>query len=251
MVELAGVEAGSQMFKMLLRRAEQAAQQVKGGSAEYPLISQVAIALGGMIVAGTIGSAATIALQPDPRIPDDQMHVFEQMGKDLHESVELQKKNTEFYGILQDEPAFRELKVLDGPSRTQLYSIPRSEFGARSGLWTGDDERVSPTVESRTAVWDVILIKPALIAQERRWTFAKDGIEFTALMTDKAILNAIHDKTLPIRIAEGVAMKIEFTYRERREGEVWLPVPGSRKVRRVLSPLPPVSSGPLFAAGLP
>lgn len=250
-VELAGVEAGSQMFKMLLRRAEEAARQVKKGSSEYPLISQAAIALGGMVVAGTIGSVATIALQPDPRIPSDQMDVFEQMGRDLRESTEMQKKNTEFYGILQDEPAFQELKILGGPSRVPLYSVPRSEFATRSGIWADDDEQLTPILESRTAVWDVILIKPALIAEERRWTFAKDGLEFTALMTDKAVLNAIHDKTLPIRIAEGVAMKIEVVYRERRDGDAWLPVPGSRKVKRVLSPLPPTSSGPLFTAGSP
>ena len=199
-----------------------------------------------------MGALATIALQPDPRIQPDQMKVFEKMGRDLEESVELQRRNSDFYGILQDEPAFSAIHVQDGVSRTTIYKVPRSEFATRSGVWSGDEEVQLSTTEPRAAVWDVVLIKPALIAEERRWTFAKDGIEFTALMTDKAILSAIHEKTLPISVAEGVAMKIEVTYRERDEGGIWIPVAGSRKVKRVISPRPrPAPAGPLFTASSP
>jgi hypothetical protein len=49
-------------------------------------------------------------------------------------------------------------------------------------------------------------------------------------------------------MAEGIPMKIEIQYRERFDGKVWLPVPGSHRVKRVLSPLPNLASGPLFSA---
>lgn len=149
---------------------------------------------------------------------------------------------------MQDEPAFSQLDVLRGYDRQPVYKVPRSEFAERSGMWSGDEGEVIEAVETRRATWDVILVKPALVPEERRWTFARDGLEFSALMTDKAVLQAIHDKTLPIQVAEGVPMRLEIQYRERFDGKVWLPISGSHRVKKVLSPRPPVASGPLFAA---
>jgi hypothetical protein len=129
-----------------------------------------------------------------------------------------------------------------------MYSIPKAEFAERSGLWSGDsDEAPTPATETRTATWDVILIKPVLVPEPRRWGFARDGIEFSALMSDKSFLDAIHNNTLPVRMAEGIRMKLEVKYREHFDGEAWIPVPYSHKVSRVLDPLPPISPTPLFA----
>lgn len=251
-IELVGVEPGSQMFKLALRKLEDAAGRVKAGSDEFPLVSKAAMTLGGLIGGTMIVVTLTNEITPDPRIPPDQMAVFEEMRQSLAESVELQRESARFWGIMQDEPAFQRVDVLRGSDRKPIYQVPRSEFAERSGLWSGDSGDVDANVETRRATWDVILVKPALVPEERRWTFARDGLEFSALMQDKAVLQAIHDKTLPIQVAEGIAMKIEVQYRERFDGRAWLPVPGSHRVKRVLSPLPPQSSGPLFgAAGRP
>lgn len=247
-VELVGVEPGSQVFKLALRKMEDAAQSVKRGAEEFPLVSKAAMTLGGLIGGTMMMVSITNAMTPDPRIPADQMAVFEEMNRNLAESVDLQRESARFWGIMQDEPAFEQLDVLRGFDRQPVYQVPRGEFAERSGLWSGDDTDVTATVETRRATWDVILVKPALVPEERRWTFAREGLEFSALMTDKAILQAIHDKTLPIQVAEGIAMKIEVQYRERLDGKAWLPVPGSHRVKRVLSPLPPQDSGPLFPA---
>lgn len=250
-VELVGVEPGSHIFKLALRKLEDAAQRVKAGADEFPLVSKAAMTLGGLIGGTMIMVSITNSMTPDPRIPDDQMAVFEEMNRNLAESVELQRESARFWGIMQDEPAFDRLDVLRGYDRAPVYQIPRSEFAERSGIWSGDSELDTPTVETRRATWDVILVKPTLVPEERRWTFAREGLEFSALMTDKAILQAIHDKTLPIQMAEGIAMKIEVQYRERFDGKAWLPVSGSHRVRRVLHPVPgslPPESTPLFAA---
>lgn len=247
-VELVGVEPGSQMFKLALRKLEGHASRLKEGGSEFPLISKAAMALGGLIGSTVVIVSITNAMTPDPRIPDDQMTVFRNMEKELAESVDLQRESVKFWGIMQDEPAFNRLDVLNGHDRSPVYQVPRSEFAERSGLWSGDESQVVAAVETRRATWDVILVKPVLVPEERRWTFARDGLEFSALMTDKAILQAIHDKTLPLQMAEGIPMKIEVQYRERFDGNVWLPVPGSHRVKRVLAPLPRVGSGPLFAA---
>lgn len=232
-VELIGVEHGSQLFKLALRNA---AERIKAGGKEYPLIKKAAIQLGGLIGSTVVIVSITNAITPDPRIPKDQMAVFQQMEKDMAASVDLQRQSAKFWGIMQDEPAFERVDVLRGFDRTPIYQVPRSEFAERSGVWSDEGAELTATVERRTATWDVILVKPVLVPEQRRWTFARDGLEFSALMTDKAVLQAIHDRTLPLQLAEGVTMKIEIQYRERFDGKVWLPVPGSHRVRRVISP---------------
>ena len=248
-VELVGVEPGSQLFRLALRKLEDAAERVKKGGEEYPLVSKTALALAALIGSTVIGTAITHELTPDPRIPPDQMAVFEKMENEMAQSLELQRESARFWGVMQDEPAFDRLDVLRGADREPFYQIPRGEFAERSGMWSGDAEEQSTQVETRRTTWDVILVKPVLVPEPRRWTFARDGLEFSALMTDKSILQAIHDKTLPIQMAEGISMKVEVQYRERFDGKAWLPVPGSHRIRRVLHPLPYLApdSAPLFS----
>lgn len=245
-VKLVGVEDASQGFRLFLKRLEGHAERVKSGADEYPLISKAAMALA-TLVGGTL---VVNAITPDGRIPDDQMETLEEIRELLEESVEIQKLNQKYYGILQDEPAIDSAKLLEGKTRRVVYDVPRVEFAPRSGLWTGDDEPTDDVIESRQAVWDVVLIRPVAVPEPRNWRFARDGLEFSATMKDKAILQAIHDKTLPIQLAEGVTMKIYVTYRERREGSAWVPVPGSHVVKEVLEPRPKIAlpSGGLFAA---
>jgi hypothetical protein len=244
-VELVGVEPGSQMFKLALRNA---AERVRAGADRFPLFKRAAITLGPLIGTTLLTVTITNLITPDPRIPADQMAVFDEMSRNMAASVELQRQSARFWGITQDEPAFNGVDVLSGHDRTLVYQVPRSEFAERSGIWSGDAAEVTALVERRTATWDVILVKPVLVPEQRRWTFARDGLEFSALMTDKSVLQAIHDRTLPLQIAEGVTMKIEVQYRERFDGKAWLPVPGSHRVKRVISPRAEPSLAGLFSA---
>lgn len=243
-VELVGVEPGSQMFKLALRDV---AKRIKSGAGKFPLFKRWAITLGPLIGSTVLVVTVDNLITPDPRIPDDQMVVFEEMNRNMAESVQLQRDSARFWGIMQDEPAFGGLFVLNPLDRSPVYEVPRGEFAERSGIWTGDSEVVA-TVERRIATWDVILVKPVLVPEQRRWTFARDGLEFSALMTDKTVLQAIHDRTLPLQLAEGVQMKIEVQYRERWDGKVWIPVSGSHRVKRVISPRAEPALVGLFAA---
>lgn len=245
-VELVGVEPGSNKFRMILRKAHRTLEEISAGADEYPIYKKAAMALGGLVCGTVIVVGITNSLTPDPRIPPDQMAVFQQMNERMAESVELQRQSARFWGITQDEPAFHRVQVLSGQGRVVMFDVPRTEFAARSGVWGDEESDIEQLVERRSATWDVILVKPVLVPERRRWTFARDGLEFSALMTDKSVLQAIHDKTLPLQIAEGVAMKIEVGYRERFDGRAWLPVPGSHRVKRVISPRPQGTSLPLF-----
>lgn len=249
-IELVGVEKGSQTFLFGMRKIGQFGADVLDGMSEFPLVKKAVIALGGLITSTTIVVGVTNALTPDPRIPDDQMVVFEETRDLLKQSVELQQEQMRFFGALQNEPAYDRIDVLND-ERALVYSVPRDQFAARSGLWLDEAEPFKPIVEFRKATWDVVLIKPVLIPEPRRWRFAREGLEFSALMQDPEVLEAIHNRTLPVQVAEGVMMKVEVNYKELYDGKVWIPVAGSHKIKRVLHPLSPVSLGPLFSPDAP
>jgi len=72
-----------------------------------------------------------------------------------------------------------------------------------------------------------------------------DTVEAIARAAGKAVLEAIQNRSLSIPFAEGVMMKIEVSYKERKDGNLWRVVAGTRRVNRVLSPritLPPPGS---------
>lgn len=246
-VGLVGVEHGSDIFKFSLRKINTFCEEVKGGAEEFPLISKAALSLAGLVGGTVLATTINNAITPDPRIPNDQMAIFEKQTQLMEESVQLQKDQMRYYGILHGETAIKSVEIIRPYDRQIIYRIPRNEFAERSGLWDGNAEiKDSPKFETRTAVWDVILIKAVLVPEQRRWGFAKDGIEFSALMTDRNFLEAIHARSLRVDMAEGIRMKIEVKYREEYNGQFWIPVPSSHRVTRVIEPLPPMPPSPLF-----
>ncbi len=242
-VELVGVEHGSQRFKQVFRFLEDAAEAFEEGGKEYPLIFKHSKAL-----AKLIGGGILMAILINAIVPDDQKEILEEIRDLLSDDPEVQQRSEEFYGTLQDEPSIAGVEIYEGDSKLPIYSVSRSEFAKKSGLFqVVSDDTQDDRVEQRVATWDVILIRPVLVGKPRRWTFAKDGLEFSAEMTDKAVLAAIREKTLTIPFAEGVMMKIDVTYTEEFDGSVWRPIAKSRKVTRVVSPRVSLPPGALFA----
>lgn len=238
-IDLVGVEEGSQIFKFALRRI---------GQASIPDVKKYAMIGAGMVTSAAIGALVTNVLTPDPRIPSDQMKVFNEISQKMSESVDLQRQSMRFYGVLQDEPAYDAIDVKESGKPAPLFVVPRTEFAARSGVWMPEEPKKILT-ETRIATWDVVLIKPVLMPTARRWRFAREGLEFSALMEDQNILDAIHNQTLPLKLAEGIAMKVEIHYREEFDGKNWLPIAGSHKVKRVISPvLSSPEAPPLFSS---
>lgn len=246
-IGLAGVADGSDIFRFSIfaRRAENIAEQIVAGSSDYPLVSKAVLSLAGMIGGTILVTTLGDALTPDPRIPDDQMAVFEEQKELLAQSVELQRQQMRFYGILAREPAFERIDVIRPFDERTIYSIPSDQFAERSGVW-GDEVVPTTTTRPKTATWDVVLLRATLVNEPTRWRFVREGLEFSARMEDRLFLDALHNKTLPIQMAEGIEMRIEVSYREAMNGSAWLPVPGSHRVVRVLSPLPPAPTVPLF-----
>lgn len=252
-VGLAGVEDGSDIFKFVLRSCEDFGESLLEGVSEYPLVSKAAITLGGLIASSMIVIGLQNEFSDDLQLPIEQMRVFEENNQLLRESNELRKREMEFYGILQEEPAYKRIDFIRPYGGGSVHSVPREEFASRSGLWLGESDAVSdPSTQTITETWNVVLIKATLVPEPRRWRFAKDGIEFSALVKDQTFLDAIHDRTLPVTLAEGIRMKVEVKYREEYAEGGWIPVVGSHRVTKVLNPLPPGAPIPLFPnAGSP
>lgn len=114
--------------------------------------------------------------------------------------------------------------------------IPKSQFPEKSGLWSEQIE--GSTEKTVTAIWTVVLVKPTLDHRPRNWRFARDGVEFSAKMTDRSFLEAIPAGRVPITLQEGIMMVIEVQYTERLNGQIWEYVPSTRKVTKVVSPRP-------------
>lgn len=247
-VELTEVEHGSQRFKQILRRIDDFGKTLDDGVQEYPYIWKHGKALAGCIVGAIIIAGVTVEMTPTPHAPPEEMELLKQIRDELKDDMNLRRSSQSFYGVLQEEPSFSRLQIYEGDTDVPLYSVPRAEFAERSGLFQVGEDQPEIREKQRLATWDVILVKPVLVGKQRRWTFARDGIEFSALMTDKNVLNALHDRTLAIPFAEGVMMQIEVSYRERLEGDVWLPVGDTRKVTKVLSPRVPAGPTPLLAS---
>lgn len=247
-VELVGVEHGSQRFKQVFRLLEDAAESIDEGGTEYPLIWKHTKSLAKCIAGAILVAVVANQVTSNPGLPDEQMQVFEDIRDLLQKDWDFNQRGQDFYGILQDEPAFKVVEVYEGNNTEPTYIVPRSEFAFKSGLFDSGLDTPEVEQEDRVGTLDVVLIKPVLVAKPRRWTFARDGSEFSAEMNDKAVLEAIQNKTLKIPFAEGVTMKIEVAYKERKSGDTWIPVKGTMKVTKVLSPrvtLPP--PGTLFA----
>lgn len=241
-VELSGVEPGSQRFKQALRFLEDMAEAVEEGGQDYPLIFQHTKALAKLICGGILMAAVLHQV-----MPDDHLKVLEEIRDGLKNNPEVQRHSQDFYETLQNEPTIAKVEVYEGNAEFPTYSVPRAEFAFKSGFF-GGASLASPEdrEEDRIATWDVVLIRPVLVGKPRRWTFAREGVEFSATMADQAVLEAVRDKTLPIPFAEGVMMKIEVIYKERFDGAVWRPIAKTRTVRRVLSPRITLPPGALF-----
>lgn len=246
-VELVGVEAGSQRFKQVFRLVEGFANALEEGGQEYPLIWKHTKALAKCVAGGVLLAGIANEMAPDVRLPDDQMAVFEEIRDLLRSDPTMDRSRHDFFETLHEEPAISLVEVYEEGADKPLYSVSRSEFSFKAGLFDIEDEIEELREEDRYHTWDVVLIRPVLVSTPRRWTFARDGVEFSALMADPTVLEAIQLKTLDIPFAEGVTMKIEVTYREHYDGKTWRPINKSRKVTKVLSPRITLPPGALFA----
>ena len=233
-IEIAGVEMGSTRFPQLLRFLEIQAQAIGEGLSEYPYLKGIAAASALTIIGAVSGSVADAILQPSEqviRLSDEDRATLEKISQ----STSVKQASRRFYKTLEQDSAITGVGVADSwDQRKPDIIIPRSEFPARSGLWDAADQ--VPEERKITDIWDVVLVKPALLSKPHAWTFSRDGLTFNAQMHDANFLSALKDGRVPLTLQEGVIMRVEVEYIEKQDGQIWSTDPRSRRIVKVLSP---------------
>lgn len=193
---------------------------------EVPNIKKL-VALNVLILPGAVVGGLTVNVLSSPPSIEEQVVSRDPQVKDRVQS---------FYKTVNSDPAIKRVVIKETADGPPIMSVGRAEFAERSGLW---ESQVEDAQEKRAiAEWDVVVTHPVALGRPLTWGFMRDGLPFRAKMKDEKFLAAIRSGTLPITIQEGVVMKVQVSYLQRLEGQLWIPVKGSYRIDEVISPAP-------------
>lgn len=227
-IDLISAEPACLRFSTILKFVDQTVMGSLADALEpYPKIKQF-VALNVIGLPGAVAAGLLVAFADDTDAHEKQQRVAE--------SEEVQRPVREFYQTIRNEPAIKRVVVKEYPDGPPVTIVERSDFDSQSGLWELEEE----DEPDRDAIreWDVVVTHPVSIAKPLTWGFMRDGLPFRAKMVDPVFLNAIRDGGLPIKVQEGVEMTVRLKFKERREGQVWIPIPGTYRIEEVISPKP-------------
>lgn len=241
-VELLGRTEGS--LKQWLRIVDDHLATANAGADEYPYLKKAAIGLAIAVATSGLSTFIQESFTPDVQevsLSSRDRQLLESMTKVIREDENTARSSQRFYRALERDPAITNVIVKNGRTDTPLVTINRAEFAIRGGLYSAAQEEKAE--EYKREVWSVVLMQAPFYASSKRWRFSRDGVPFSATMTDAIFLQAIVDGTIPISLRAGVRLEVEVEWRQRQQGAVWVYMPGTRRITRVLSPRPG-SSGP-------
>lgn len=222
-VSLISAEPACIRFKTVLQFIE---NKVMAPTAEaldpYPRLKTF-LALNILALPGTLGIGLAIeALKPDEKT------------EAARNSPVVQQHVQNFYKTVQRDSAIKRVVVRERADGPAVISVDKAEFAERSGLW--EPQPADDGDRQGGGIWTVVVTHPVAIAKPLTWGFMRDGLPFRAKMVDQKFLAAVKDGSLPITLQEGVTMRIRLSYREKLEGQLWVPVQGTYRVEEVISP---------------
>jgi hypothetical protein len=191
------------------------------------------------IVAPLVAIATAFAMAPANHLGEDLTeYVLEQVGHEdgmsdadaqkIAEKVVAVQRNQvaqehkrEMYRQLEREPAIKGVGATPIPTERPAKIVTRPEFGTRADMGRIEES----TTDSRT-IWKydypVVLVRPVLKAEERRWRFQHGDREFSATMKDKEFLDVIGSGHTGLELGEGLEMRIDLRIKEEKVGGVWV-----------------------------
>ncbi|BAK65336.1 hypothetical protein SLG_06610 [Sphingobium sp. SYK-6] len=237
-LEIIGNERGSLRFPQIIKFIEQGIADVDAAWQQYPYIRKAVIGSAHVLATGVVGGLIAASLAPEVQkveLTEGGQAAKSEMEAKISESTSVQTASRKFYQIVERDPAITGVGVAQSREEEPVI-VPRSEFHARSGLWSIEEDP-APAHE-KIDEWDVVLLRAPFSHKRLPWQFSRDGLTFSALMDDAQFLLAVKEGRVPINLQEGVVMRIRLAYSERLEGQVWKTEPKSRRVVKVISPTP-------------
>lgn len=235
-VEFINAEQGSLRLNTILEWTETQLERLAEGSADYPRLRSLAVALSFFI--GSVPAADFIKSlysdSPAVSLDENDRLLLQELIEHTQEEPEVESKGRKFFGSLEQDPGISGVGVSEDSNSPPALIVPSKEFAERSGLWTlqeDEDERIS------YAIQDVTLIKPVLIPKRRAWTFSTDALgEFNAVMSDERFLHALEHNQIKEPLRSGIRMRVQFKVEEKKVDGVWTLKRGGRSIVKVLSP---------------
>jgi hypothetical protein len=238
-LEIAGVVHGSARFPQVLKVLEGQAADIRHAWAEYPALKSIVVGAAHTLYTSVIAASVSIAMQPDEqvvRLSDQDRAILEDMRDRAAADPQVQAASKRLYRTLENDPTITGIGTAPSWESGAIYVVPKSEFAERGGLW--ESQQDGPQTRFDREIWDVTLLRPALVSKPQAWQFTRGGLKFSAQMADPNFLLAMRDGLIPLNLQEGVMMRVEVEYQSVLNGQVWEAQPRTRKVVRVLSPLP-------------
>ena len=242
--EIIGAEAGSTRFPQIIRFLDRSIENISLAWDDYPHIKKMVVGSAHTLVGATAGAIVATVMAPDVQkveFSDKERQIQNEMIAKAVESGIVRGTRERFYRTIESDPAIVGVGVANNWKEKPSLIVPRSEFSERSGLWTPQvlDQEVD---RSTTDIWDVVLLKVAMVSTPANWTFQRDGLKFGAKMHDANFLAAMKDGRVPINLQEGVIMTVKVERKEKLIGQIWQPISGSWRIIQVISPVPIASS---------
>lgn len=236
-VEIVNADEGSLIVNAVIRWIELSVdpklKRLQRGYKRSPRAAQLAIALA-IFAIFNAGPAYEAYFGETGLTPAEhaELHQAVQTIQSDHDFIEKQRK---VFRSAERDPAIAALGVKERPQDPPLAIVESQHFAEAGGLWQGQQQDVQE--RTTTSVMEVVLVKPALVAAPRAWTFEQVGFPpFDAIMRDPAVLKAMGEKGLPERLRAGIPMKIRIEVHEVESNGEWKVGRGGRSVTHVISP---------------
>ncbi|RSV41504.1 hypothetical protein CA234_09525 [Sphingomonas sp. ABOLE] len=170
---------------------------------------------------------------------EDAKKIADHVTANLRNQVAVSHKQRIFREVERD-PSIIGLGSAPNIHRKPKTLIPRSQFFLLSGEHAAEVESFE-----RREIWkhdyNVVLVRPVLVADPRRWRFQHGGVEFSATMNDRVFLNAIGERHTGLELGEGIEMRVDLRVKQERHAGAW--VDKEQFVERVIYPTPAITSG--------
>jgi hypothetical protein len=238
-IQIVGVKEGSSRFPQLLKWLDDQTGAIRQAWDSYPHLKTIIVGSAHTLFTAAVAAGVTQMMQPRVeivRLSDEDRQILSPLQERAAANPAVQTASKRFYRTVESDPAITGVGVAANWSAKPSVIVPRAEFAERGGLWEMEEDAPPHRIQRDT--WDVVLLRPNLVSKPQPWQFSRDGLKFSAQMADANFLVALRDARVALNMQEGLMMRVEIEYKETENGQIWEADSRSRRIVRVLWPVP-------------